>query len=168
MAEDLLLELEKADTLAESLKKIEDILRGVRGEMGRIAERMKGTALTFENAWRQIVTNVAKGQTAEMQAAHPRLRSAFEKRLDLLKQAHTLLTGYHKRGWTDLPDPDDLLLEIAGMERLRVRVFASWQTAEDLEDLAARDYPLTTADLDRIGPQRQPPASWYTEESKPF
>ncbi|MCI0380525.1 MAG: hypothetical protein L0215_23305 [Gemmataceae bacterium] len=54
------------------------------------------------------------------------------------------------------------------MERLKARVFDLWQTAEDLEDLAARDYPLSTADLDKIGPQHRPPASFYADESKPF
>lgn len=39
---------------------------------------------------------------------------------------------------------------------------------EDLEDLGARDYSLTTADLDRIGPHHRPPASFYVDESKPF
>jgi hypothetical protein len=47
-------------------------------------------------------------------------------------------------------------------------VFDRWQTADDLEDLAARDYPLTTADLDQIWPQRRPPESYYAEESEPF
>ena len=171
MPEDLLLALEKDDTLAESaesLAKIEDGLRDAMREVGRIAERMKGTALTFENTWRQIVAKVAKGQTAEMQAARPRLLSGFEKRLDFLKQTHALLSGYHKQDWTELPNPDDFLSEIAGMERLKARVFDPWQTADDLEDLAARDHPLTTADLNRIGSQRRPPASWYAEESKPF
>ena len=65
-------------------------------------------------------------------------------------------------------DPDFLLPEIDGMERLKTRVFDRWQSADDLEDLAARDYPLTTADLDQIGPQRRTPASWYAEEGKPF
>ena len=54
------------------------------------------------------------------------------------------------------------------MERLKAEVFDRWQTADDLEDLAARDYPLTTEELDRIGPSRRPPASWYVEEGKPF
>ena len=173
MPEGLLLEeLENAAPVAESLEKLEeiwDVLRVAAGEMGRVAERMNGrTAVLFENAWRRIVTNVAKGQTAEMQAARPRLLSAFEKWLGLLRQAHALLTRYHKRGWTELPNPDVLLPEIAGMERLKARVFDHWQSAEDLEDLAARDYPLPTADLDQIGPQRRPPESWYAEESKPF
>ena len=46
------------------------------------------------------------------------------------------------------------LSEIAGMERLRAGVFDPWQTADDLEDLAAKDYPLTTAALDRVGEVR--------------
>jgi hypothetical protein len=96
------------------------------------------------------------------------LLSAFAKRLDLLKHAHSLLTRLHNLGRTDIPAPDILLPEIAGMEQLKARVFDRWQSADDLEDLAARDYPLTTADLDQIGPHRRPPASWYTEESKPF
>ena len=164
----LLEELENTDWAAESLEKVEDALRDARRVVGRIAEKMKGTALAFENAWRKIVANVAKGQTAEMQAARPGLLNDFEKWLGLLKQAHALLTRFQNQGWTDLLDPDLLLPVIADMQRLKVRVFDPWQSAEDLEDLAARDYPLTTADLDRIGPQRHPPASWYAEESKPF
>jgi hypothetical protein len=168
MSENLLLELEEPDTLAQDLEKIEGILRGAREEVGRIMERMKGAGLTFENAWRQIVAKVAKGQTMEMHAVRSRLLSAFEKRFDLFKQGHSLLSGYYKQGWTELPNPDDFLTEIAAMDRWKARVLDRWQTAEDLEDLAARDYPLTTADLDRIGPKHQPPSSWYAEESKPF
>ena len=73
-----------------------------------------------------------------------------------------------KMGHAEAPDPDALLPEIAGLERLKATVFDRWQTADDLEDLAARDYSLTSADLERIGPQRRPPASFYAEESKPF
>jgi hypothetical protein len=172
MPEGLLLEeLENTTPVAGGLEKLEEIwdaLRGVAGKVGWVAERMTGTALRFESAWRQTVANVAKGQTAEMQAARPRLLSAFENWLGLLRQAHVLLTRFHKRGWTELANPDALLPEIAGMERLKARVFDHWQSADDLEDLAARDYPLTTADLDQIGPQRRPPGPWYAEESKPF
>lgn len=168
MPESLLLEeLESTNGVAESLEKVEEILRDAAQVAGQTAEKMKGMALAFENAWRKIVTRVAKGQTAEMQAERSGLLSCFEKRIGLLKQAHALLTDLHNQGRTHL-DADFLLPEMAGMERLKARVFDLWQSAEDLEDLAARDYPLTTADLDQIGPQRRPPASWYAEESKPF
>ncbi len=168
MHEALLEDLEKADGVAESLEKVGELLHDAAQVMGGIAEKMRGMALAFENAWRKIVTNVAKGQTAAMQAAREGFLNSFEKWLALLKQAHALLTQFHNRGWTDLLYPDLLLPEIAGMERLKARIFAHWKSAEDLEDLAARDYPLTTTDLDQIGPQRRPPASWYKEESKPF
>lgn len=171
MPEDLLQELETAPPVAGSLESIEDLVgEALRhaAEVGLAVEGMKGSARLFENIWRRIVMHVAKGQTTQMQAARLRLLSAFEKRLRLLKHTHTLATWLRKLGREDVPDPDILLPEIAGLERLQASVFGPWQTADDLEDLAARDYPLTTADLDRIGPQRQPPASYYAEGSKPF
>jgi hypothetical protein len=168
MPEDLLLGLETAAPVVRSLENVGDLLRVVARDVGLAVEGMKGSALAFENAWRRIVLDVARGQTAEIQALRPRLLCAFEKRLDLLRQVHALATRLHELGRADIPRPDMLSPDIAGMERLKAGVFDRWQTGEDLEDLAARDYPLTTADLDGVGPHRRPPASYYTEESKPF
>jgi hypothetical protein len=168
MPEDLLQELETATPVTVSLENVGDLVRVVARDVGCAVEGMRGSARTFENAWRRIVLGVAGGQMAEIQAARPRLLGAFEKRLDLLRQAHTLASWLAGLGKADVPGPDVLLPEIAGMERLKANVFDRWQTADDLEDLAARDYPLTTADLDKVGPQRRPPASYYAEEGKPF
>lgn len=171
MPEDLLLELETAPAVAGTLESIEDFVREAMRhvvQVGLAVEGMKGSARTFEHGWHRIITDVAQGHTAEMQAVRPRLLGAFEKRLRLLRQTHALATSLRKLGGAAIPDPDVLLPEITGMERLKARVFDHWQTADDLEDLAARDYPLTTADLDQIGPRRRPPASYYAEESKPF
>jgi hypothetical protein len=96
--------------------------------------------------------DVAKGQTTEVQAARPHLVNAFEKRFRQLQETHTLATWLANLGRPTVPSPDILLPEIDGMKRLKAVVFDRWQTPDDLEDLAARDYPLTTADLDRIGP----------------
>jgi hypothetical protein len=128
-----------------------------------VARDMAGSARTFEGIWRHVVLEVAKGQTVEMQAARPRLRDAFEKRIRQLKFVHDAATELTERGETDVPNPDHLLPEIAGMERLKAAVFDRWQTADDLEALAVRDYPLSTADLERIGQHRQPPQEWYEE-----
>lgn len=168
MPEDLLLELETPAPVVGSLENIEDLVRVVVRDVRMAAEGMKGWALTFETVWRRVVMDVARGQTAEMQAVRPQLLSAFGERLSLLKQAHALATWLGELGRADVPSPDGLATEITGMERLKASVFDHWRTADDLEDLAARDYPLTTADLDRIGPHRRPPASYYAEESKPF
>jgi hypothetical protein len=166
--EDLLLELETAPPVAGSLETVEDLVRVATRELGWAVAGLKGSARLFENVWRRIVLDVAKGQSREIHAARPRLLSAWEKRLDVLRQTHALATWLAKRGRAGAPDPDVLLPEIAGLERLKAAVFDRWQTADDLEDLAARDYPLTTTDLDRIGPQRRPPAAYYAEEGKPF
>jgi hypothetical protein len=171
MPEDLLPELEPAAPVAGSFESIEDLEREAlryADQVGLAVEGMKGSAVTFENIWRRIIIEVAKGQTTKIHAARQRLLSAFEKRLSLLKHTHALARWLRELGRADVPDPEVLLPEIAGMERLKANVFDRWQTADDLEELAARDYPLTTADLDQIGPQRRPPASYYAEESKPF
>jgi hypothetical protein len=168
MPDDLLQELETATPVAVSLENIEDLVRVVARDVGCAVAGMKGSASGFENAWRRIVKHVAKGQTAEMHAARSRLLSAFDKRLSLLKQTHALAKWLRDSGRADLPDAAILLPEITGMGRLKTDVFDRWQTAEDLEDLAARDYPLTTADLDDIGPRFRPPSSYYAAQSKPF
>ena len=168
----LLEELEAAAPAESTLEEVEEHLRAVARlvapSVSRIAEAMKGSAVTFQNAWRRIVLDVARGKTAEIQAARAQLLSTVEKRIRQLKLVHALATWLATRGEVDFPFPDDLLPEIASMVQLKTSVFDQWQSAEDLEDLAARDYPLTTADLERIGPQRRPPASWYAEEGKPF
>ncbi len=168
MSEDLLLDVERAAPLAGSLKNIEDLVRVVVRELGWAVDGMKGSAALFEHAWRRIVMQVAKGETAEIHAARGRFLSAFEKRLGLLKETHALASGFRKLGRPDVPEPALLVPEIAAMEKLKADVFDRWQTAEDLEELAARDYPLTTADLDQVGPRCRPPSSFYAEESKPF
>jgi hypothetical protein len=168
MPEDLLLEFETTVPVAPNLENVQDLLRVVEREVSGAVAGMKGSALMFEHLWRRIIIEVAKGRTKEIHAAQTRLLSAFDKRLSLLKQTHELVTWLSKSGKANVPSPDVLWPEIAGMERLKTTVFDRWQTAEDLEDLAARDYPLTTADLDQIGPLRRPSPSYYAEESKPF
>src|SRR5262249_10835750 len=98
MPEDLLLELEPAAPVVGSLENIEDLMRVVVRELGLAVEGMKGSALTFEHAWRRIVLDVARGQTTEMHAIRPGLLRAFEKRLRQVKDTHTLATWLRKLG----------------------------------------------------------------------
>jgi hypothetical protein len=168
MSEQLLQELEASAPVLGSLENIKDLVRVVARDVGMAIEGMKGSARTFENCWRRIVLDVAKGRTAEIQVLHPRLLAAFEKRLRLLKEIQLLAKWLRELDQADVPEPEALLPEIAGMERMKASVSDLWQNADDLEELAARDYPLTTADLDQIGPGRRPSESWYAEESKPL
>jgi hypothetical protein len=128
----------------------------------------QGMADTFRRLWRQIVLEVAHGRTAVIHASRARFAGALERRLELLKLTRALVVSFRDVGRTDISDPSVLAAEIAELERLKTTVIDHWKTGEDLEDLAARDYPLSTADLEHIGPLRQPPAAFYAEESKPF
>jgi hypothetical protein len=171
MPEDLLLELETVSRVTGGVESIENLEREALRhavQIGLAVEGMQGLSSIFEHIWQRIIVEVAKGQTTEIQAVRQRLVDSFEKRLHLLRHTLALASWLRTLDRVDLPDPDILLPEIAGMERLKANVFDRWQTAEDLEDLAARDYPLTTADLDQLGHQRRPPESYYAEESKPF
>ncbi|HEY7156706.1 MAG TPA: hypothetical protein VH575_22245 [Gemmataceae bacterium] len=161
MSEDLLLELESAAPITESLDNIEDLLRVVVRELGWAVEGMKGSARAFENTWRRIVLDVARGQTTEIQAARPRLLSAFEKRLNLLKHTRALAIWLSTLGRADLPDPDALVPEIAGLEQMKTKVFDQWQSADDLERLAVEHYPLSQSRLEQIAATHAPPTEWY-------
>jgi hypothetical protein len=164
MPEDRLLELEMSAPVVRSLEDIGALVGVLGHQLSRVVEGMKGSARLFEKIWREVVLEVARGQTSEIQALRPRLLGAFEKRLRLLRETHALAAGLSTLGRTDVPSPEVLAPEIAGMERLKAGLFDRWQTAEDLEDLAARDYPLSTADLERIAATHAPPAAWYEGE----
>jgi hypothetical protein len=169
MPEDLLLELEPAAPVAESLENIADLRHEAMRQalhVGLAVKGMRGSAVTFENIWRRIVLDVAKGQTTEMQAARPRLLSAFEKRLAQLKDTHVLAAWLRKLGSADVPDPDILLPEIAGLERLKANVFDRWQSADDLERLAVEHYPLSQTQLEQIAAMHPPPPEWYAGEEE--
>src|SRR5437899_2417139 len=91
MPADLLLELEKAAPIAvdlEGLEKqgsaLEQLWDVYMDQMSAAVERLKGSALAFENMWRLIILYVAEGRTADMQEARGQALASFERRLDLL------------------------------------------------------------------------------------
>jgi hypothetical protein len=175
MTEPLLIESKRAQGTRESLESLEELagayerlLVVFEREVGRLLKSLSGSADEFTRNWQYCVWLVASGQTEKVQIRRGKLATLLSERLDLLRRLHRLAARGRRLIGEEAPDPDALLADIAGLERLKEGVFDRWQTPEDLEDLAARDYPLTTADLERLGPERQPPASWYEEESRPF
>lgn len=174
MPEDLLPGLSAPAPLAvdvEGLEKqgpaLEQLWSVYLHQVGFAVEGMKGSALLFANAWRSIVRDVAGGRTTKTQEVRPRLLAAFENRLDLLKRTHALARRLRQsHGEGAVPDPDVLLPEIAGMERLKADVFDRWQTAEDLERLAVEYYPLSQSQLERIAATHAPPREWYAGEEE--
>jgi hypothetical protein len=166
MPDDLLLELERTVPVATNLDNIEDLMRVLVRQADGAVQGLTGSARAFESIWQSIVVAVAKGQTAEMQAVRSRLLSDFETRLHQLKHTRHLVTCLAALSRRGLPDPNALLPEIEGMERLKTRVFDRWQSAEDLEKLAVEHYPLSQSRLEQIAAAHAPPAEWYQGEEE--
>ena len=174
MPEDLVLELKTGapspvdmDVLEKQELALEHLWHVYLGQVNTAVEGMKGSGLAFENKWRRIILDVAEGRTAEMQAVRPRLLTALEHWLDLLKRAHALAQRLrHEDGTEQVADPDVLLPEIAALEQLKAGVFDRWQTAEDLERLAVENYPLSQSQLQRIAATHAPPPEWYAGDEE--
>jgi hypothetical protein len=163
MPEDLLLGLESAVPVAGRLANIDDLMRVVIRELGWAMEDMVGSALVFENAWRRIIKDIARGQSPAIHAARPSLVETLELRLDHIRSTHRLAASLRGLGREDVPNPDVLLAEIAGLERLKASVFDRWQTLDDLEALAVEYYPLSASRLEALATSHPPPQTWYDE-----
>lgn len=172
MSNDLLMELETAPadaaTISTLLDSFHETMQRYAAQVGQAVQGMVGSARRFERGWEQIVLAVARGRTLEMHALRTRLLSALEQRLRLLQETDSLAAALRQLGAAEGSIPGTLVPEISALNQLKARVFDRWQSAEDLEALAVRDFPLTAADLDKLGKRRQPPAAYYAEESKPF
>lgn len=166
MPDNLLLALETAVPAAKSLENIEDLVRVLVRQTGEAVEDMKGSAGAFEDIWKSIIVDVAKGRTAEIQAARPRLLGCFETRLTQLKRTQVLAICLSALNKKNPPDTNALMAEIERMERLKARVFDHWRSADDLERLAVEHYPLSQAQLEQIAATHPPPAEWYEGEEE--
>jgi hypothetical protein len=163
MTESLLHELEEGPGRLEAQAEVSDRLHHLfTEEVGRLTAGLRGSAERFGEAWLRCVRAVAKGETERVHAARDRFVTAFERQLGVLQRARRLAA------LANGGDVSALDAEIAAMQRLRERVLNAWQTSEDLEELAARDYPLPYEKLQQLARHFKPPQSWYDEESSPL
>jgi hypothetical protein len=166
MLDGLLSELERVVPASKKLENIEEHMPAFVRLVGEAVEDMKGSARAFENIWQSIIMEVAKGRAAEIQADRPGLLNCFETRLSQLQRAHTFVTWLAALGRAEVPDPNVLVPEIEGIERLKARVFDRWHSADDLEKLAVEQYPLSQSRLEELASANPPPAEWYEEEEQ--
>ncbi len=123
---------------------------------------------SFEDVWRLICRAVLDGKTTEMQAGRERFLAAFERRLHQLQNSRPLVQFAERIAGRDLPVAKQLEAEAEALERKLSRVAERWQTAEDLEDLAAESIELPPGKLEAIRRKHGYPHAWYEEDSKPF
>jgi hypothetical protein len=92
----------------------------------------------------------------------------FEDRLLLLREARDLVRFAERVAQRDLPETVQLEAEAESLETKLKKLSARWQTAEDLEDLAAESIALSEEKLEAVRRKYGYPQTWYDDDSKPF
>jgi hypothetical protein len=128
---------------------------------------LKGSEAHFKEIWRQLVLVVAQGRIVEAHAVRPHLLASIDKCLNWLKRIRARAVDLQAMGGREAtPDPEELLPDIVGLERLKADLFDRWQSPEDLELLAVNHYPLSKSHLEDIATSHPPAPEWYTEEEE--
>lgn len=112
--------------------------------------------------WEQLCVAVGAGHTEQIHRFRPQFERLVRSRIEYARKAQTLasLVGTEAER-TELPTI------LASLERFSERVLSGWKTAEDLEELAVQDYPLSEAQL-RVAVTNLPaPQAWYDEATQP-
>lgn len=168
MSPTLLPDLESSEAIDAALGGLEDLRAYFVAQVRRNIPLALSQASQVSERWARCVQAVAKGRTEEVHALREPLQHSVQARLALLREASRLAGIASELGETELTGAPQISEAVARLETLQREVFARWQTADDLEELAVAWYPLPAARLSRIGQQHPAPQAWYDEQGKPF
>jgi hypothetical protein len=127
-----------------------------------------GASHRFQEAWEACRAQVVAGQAAAVQAFRDRFIRSFEQRLAHLREALQLVQFAARVAGRELQEAEQLQAEISALAPALDRLASRWRTQEDLEELAAEDFPLPAAELKAIAAKHPPPQAWYDEDFQPF
>jgi hypothetical protein len=146
------------DSAAEACaRKVEEDVRGVLDSPPH-----------FDEGWRLVCADVLAGKAGEVQAAREQYLRLFHTRLADLEAWREVVDLAGRRAGRELGVAARLKAEVEALGRKLQRLEARWQTAEDLEDLAAESVPLPEAKLEAVRRKYGYPQAWYDQDSKPF
>jgi hypothetical protein len=137
-----------------------EVQQAARGILGAVAQ--------FEEGWRQLCEGALDGRAAEMQSIRDRFLRAFENRLRLLGVALERVVHAERLTRQELPEAAQVRDEAKSLEGKLQKLSARWQTAEDLEDLAAEAIAPSPEKLEAVRRTHGFPQAWYDDDSKPF
>ncbi len=112
--------------------------------------------------WKQTCEVVYSGRAEEAHARRPQVERELRHSLLLLTRVCRQLEECERLG-AGAP-PGDIRKQLAELERFEARVLAPWKTVEDLEDLAAQDFPLSGAQLEAVAKRHPAPAEWLRQD----
>jgi len=137
-----------------------EVQQGVDAILGAVAQ--------FEEGWRLLCREVLDGRIADVQPVRDHFRRVFEDRLRLLGEARDLARFAERVAQRELPQAAQLEDEMEALESKLKKLSSRWQTAEDLEDLAAESIAPSAEKLEAVRHKHGYPQAWYDDDSKPF
>lgn len=124
-------------------------------------------AARFDEGWRTICGEALAGKAEQMHSLRDHFLGAYEYHLTVLTEVSDLVRFASAQARRDL-------LELTRLEEARrllegkVRRLAErWQTAEDLEDLAAESL-ASPKSIEAVRQKHGYPQAWYDDNSTPF
>jgi hypothetical protein len=118
--------------------------------------------------WRHWSLVGMAGHAEEVQAQRDRFLCFVNSRLDQVKRMGDLVDRVSQIEKRPLPEADELRAVADELRKLKADIFDKWVTLEDLEDLLAAQFPLSSAQLEALGQKYQPSTAWYAQDTKPF
>ncbi len=121
-----------------------------------------------QEVWQHWCKVGMAGHAEDVQAQREKLLWFVNSRLDQLQRIASLVESISQFARRPLPEPDQLRAIGEELRRLKAAIFDKWVTLENLEDLLAAQFPLSTAKLEALGQQHRPDPAWYAQDTKPF
>jgi hypothetical protein len=165
------LALFRAGGLEVRLQHFKEAFRGLRE--GAESLRQAALAADFpgaaQKAWKGLCEEVYAGRAEKAQAAQADFEERLTRSVAVLKQACDQLEEAAQHLGPTAPSADEPRRHLAELMMLREGTVARWKTQEDLEDLAAQEYPLSRADLQQLAKDHPVPPEWLArEEPRPW
>ena len=168
MPEELLIDLDEGKGFDATLGGLEGLRRLFVEQARSVLDLVIPFPSQVRQRWGQLCRAVAAGHLEQVHRLRPEFSAWVETRLSHLKDAQRLASKAAVLEDAELPGSAELPRLIRELERFRDRVFSAWKTPEDLEDLAAADYPLPASRLEALCRHYPPPPDWCQQEDKPF
>ena len=127
-----------------------------------------GSAKSFDDGCKLLMRDALAGKATEVQGVRERFLGAFQARLAHLRKGSELARRAGRMAGIDLPEAVLLEDEAKDLGENLARLAARWQTAEDLEDLAAESLAPSRERFLASRDSLPFPQAWHEENTKPF
>lgn len=136
-----------------------EVQQAVRSSLGAVAR--------FDSGWQLICRDALAGRSAEMHALRQSFLGSYEHCLQALHEARELARFAQQVTQRALPEELELANEAKMLATKLKRLSDRWQSADDLEDLAAESIAPSDEKLQAVRRQYGYPQAWYDDDRQP-